>query len=29
MKIKRHVVTTMYHDVITSMYQEAAAPVAG
>jgi long-chain acyl-CoA synthetase len=29
MKIKRHVVTTMYHDVITSMYQEAAVPVAG
>ena len=29
MKIKRHVVTGMYHDVITSMYQEAAVPVAG
>ncbi len=29
MKIKRHVVTTMYHTLIESMYQEAAVPVAG
>ncbi len=28
MKIKRHVVVTMYHDVIDTMYQEAAANVA-
>jgi long-chain acyl-CoA synthetase len=28
MKIKRHVVETMYHDVIDAMYQEAAANVA-
>lgn len=28
MKIKRHVVATMYHDLIEQMYQEAAATVA-
>jgi long-chain acyl-CoA synthetase len=28
MKIKRHVVETMYHDLIEQMYQEAAATVA-
>jgi long-chain acyl-CoA synthetase len=29
MKLKRHVVTTTYHDLIEAMYQEAATPVAG
>ena len=29
MKIKRHVVATMYHDLIDTMYEEAAAHVAG
>jgi len=29
MKIKRHVVAAMYHDLIETMYQEAAVHVAG